>query len=76
MKITLEAPIVQQEEITVTEVEILRVVELYRQNKVVAFTNVGAYLLWEGDELNAINETTEQWTDDMVVTRLTELLTA
>ena len=76
MKITLQAPVVTQEEITVSEVDVNRVVELYNRNKVVAFTSVGSFTLWEGAELDAINATPEQWTDSMVVAKLEELINA
>ena len=55
MNITLATPVVQQEEIKVTEVEVQRIVEMLKQNKMVAFTNIGPIVLWEGEELDAIH---------------------
>lgn len=72
--VTLTSPRVVREEVKTTEVEILRVVEFYRKNKVVAFTSIGEFILWEGAELDTINARTSQWTDRMVETRLLEIL--
>lgn len=75
MKITLteekEVVIVKEHKITISEIEILQVIDIPKEKKVIASTDtIGIVVLWFGDEYDAIG----QWTDDDVVNRINELI--
>lgn len=67
MKIILDNPtdivVVKERKITISEIEIIEVVDNPTQKSVTATTSVGAFLLWKGQAYDSIG----QWTDADVI---------
>ena len=75
MKIILSNPtdyvIVKEQKRTITEVEVLQIVDRPNEKKVEAFTSVGYFILWKGSAYDAIG----QWTDEDAIQEITRQIT-